>query len=115
MPFQTSAAYMLFYHRHTEGMPSKSRKLDRTLSESFADEVQNARSGEASVEKSKEDSIQEDMEEEKIADGTWARSTLLTYAQIGQPQANIGRPSLRYIFGTTNMTVHSVYDTCTWR
>ena len=55
---------MLFYHRHTEGMPSKSRKLDRTLSESFADEVRNARSSEVSVEKSKEDSIQEDMEEE---------------------------------------------------
>ena len=63
---QTSAAYLLFYHRRTEGMPSKSRKLDRSLSESFAEEVRNGPSAsKASTDLSRGDSIQEDMEEEE--------------------------------------------------
>eukprot|EP00731_Ephydatia_muelleri_P021821 Em0014g412a len=62
----TSAAYLLFYHRRTEGIPSKSRKLDRSLSESFAEEVRNGPSAsKASTDLSRGDSIQEDMEEEE--------------------------------------------------
>ena len=47
-------------------MPSKSRKLDRSLSESFAEEVRNGPSAsKASTDLSRGDSIQEDMEEEE--------------------------------------------------
>ena len=55
LSFQTASAYVLFYRRRTEGRPVRRNILDRSLSQSFADEHKKLKEKYATLEEEKEE------------------------------------------------------------
>lgn len=60
---QTASAYVLFYRRRTEGRPVRRNILDRSLSQSFADEHKKLKEKYATVEEEKGASEEEKADE----------------------------------------------------
>ena len=55
LSIQSASAYVLFYRRRSEGRPVRRNILDRTLSQSFADEHKKLKEKYATLEEDEED------------------------------------------------------------
>ena len=81
-PSQTAAAYVLFYRRRTEGRPT--HILDRSLSQSFAEEV---RVQKAKFRPNSESAHEEEGEEEMQCGEEGGQERKRSRNEVGSPEA----------------------------
>ena len=85
---QTASAYVLFYRRRTEGRPVRRNILDRSLSQSFADEHKKLKEKYAALEEEEEgekERVQtrdEKMEQDNQQSNSRTRNEVKYYAKI---------------------------------
>ena len=92
---QTASAYVLFYHRRTEGRPIRRNIMDRSLSQSFADEHKKLQEkystlveeGEGEGDKNRDDE-QEKTEEEKMDEGNGSSNRSRNEVHVISKNAN---------------------------